>query len=553
MAAADGVAYLGSATYGNVYIDHGNGYYTYYTHLSQRNVMNGQSVERGQVIGISGDVGSPGSPHLHFEVRKQVGASLIPVDPYGWQGTGDDPYTLATNLNLWQPTTQIAYIYSSWGGWTMQDEMSYLVSLEPGKYDFAWYDESNIGSLWANLNNYQILLIDEDTFYSDWYWSELGGPIYDSFRNHASDLKSFVENSGGIFTSGENDLLRTQAWDWLPPGMQVTSYDPEITSSVQIVPYLGVPEALYEYPNTITNYYLSQGHTHAWFTSWDPGYTVTVRRDDNNEAIELFGVFGKGCIVVSHIEAESGSAWQYMQNQLNFIVPSTSYQMDILWPHEGSKFAVGEEITIRVAIHDQFDNPVSGAIVSATSPTGTPIPLTETVAAAATVGSSVGAAGILASPGTGIYEGTYTILPTDPIGEWVISIVASVGGEFPKQAVHAEVVPIITVSIDIKPGSYPNSIYLNAKGVIPVAILTTPTFDASTVNSTSVRFGPFEAVAIHYALKDVDGDGDIDMILQFETLATGIKPSDTQAMLTGMTVGGIHIEGTDSVRVVPPK
>ena len=38
------------------------------------------------------------------------------------------------------------------------------------------------------------------------------------------------------------------------------------------------------------------------------------------------------------------------------------------------------------------------------------------------------------------------------------------------------------VPIDIKPGSYPNSINPNAGGVIPVAILTTDTFDASTVD-----------------------------------------------------------------------
>jgi len=49
------------------------------------------------------------------------------------------------------------------------------------------------------------------------------------------------------------------------------------------------------------------------------------------------------------------------------------------------------------------------------------------------------------------------------------------------------------VSCDIKPGSDPNSINPKSKGVIPVAILTTPDFDASTVDPTSVMFGPGEA------------------------------------------------------------
>lgn len=53
------------------------------------------------MIGISGDTGSPGAPHLHFEVRKNVNGTYIPVDPYGWMGSGPDPYPLATNINLW--------------------------------------------------------------------------------------------------------------------------------------------------------------------------------------------------------------------------------------------------------------------------------------------------------------------------------------------------------------------------------------------------------------------------------------------------------------------
>jgi hypothetical protein len=47
--------------------------------------------------------------------------------------------------------------------------------------------------------------------------------------------------------------------------------------------------------------------------------------------------------------------------------------------------------------------------------------------------------------------------------------------------------------IDIKPGSFPNSINPRSKGVIPVAILTTDTFDATTVDPLSVTFGPDEA------------------------------------------------------------
>ena len=86
-----------------VRIDHRNGYSTIYLHLSKIKVKKGDEVTGGQtVIGISGYVGAKGNPHLHFEVRLNEGS--IPVDPYGWRGEGPDPYTRATNVNLWLAT-----------------------------------------------------------------------------------------------------------------------------------------------------------------------------------------------------------------------------------------------------------------------------------------------------------------------------------------------------------------------------------------------------------------------------------------------------------------
>ena len=114
-----------------------------------------------------------------------------------------------------------------------------------------------------------------------------------------------------------------------------------------------------------------------------------------------------------------------------------------------------------------------------------------------------------------------------------------------------KVVPPMEVEIDIKPGSFPNSINPNSKGIIPVAILTTADFDATTVDAETVRFGPAGAEATHWALKDVDKDGDIDMILHFRTQNTGIKAGDTEAELTGKTIDGTGIHGSDSVRTVP--
>jgi murein DD-endopeptidase MepM/ murein hydrolase activator NlpD len=63
-----------------VVLDHGQGLLTLYLHLSEFKVKEGDRVERGQVIGLSGGTGRATGPHLHIAVR--------------WQGVYLDPATL---------------------------------------------------------------------------------------------------------------------------------------------------------------------------------------------------------------------------------------------------------------------------------------------------------------------------------------------------------------------------------------------------------------------------------------------------------------------------
>lgn len=56
--------------YGNlIVINHGNGYETFYGHLSGINVVPGQIVYQGNVIGYTGNTGNSSGPHIHFEIR----------------------------------------------------------------------------------------------------------------------------------------------------------------------------------------------------------------------------------------------------------------------------------------------------------------------------------------------------------------------------------------------------------------------------------------------------------------------------------------------------
>ena len=68
--------------YGNyIMIDHGNGYYTGFGHLSSYNVSAGQTVSRGQQIAVSGNTGISTGPHLHYEVYIGGTANSYRVDP----------------------------------------------------------------------------------------------------------------------------------------------------------------------------------------------------------------------------------------------------------------------------------------------------------------------------------------------------------------------------------------------------------------------------------------------------------------------------------------
>lgn len=67
-----------SGGYGvSVFLDHGAGVESRYGHLQKIGVTRGQRVERGQLIGLTGNTGRSTGPHLHYEVL----VNGRPVDP----------------------------------------------------------------------------------------------------------------------------------------------------------------------------------------------------------------------------------------------------------------------------------------------------------------------------------------------------------------------------------------------------------------------------------------------------------------------------------------
>ncbi len=67
--------------YGNrVAIDHGNGYQTWYCHLSRIDVSSGEYVRKAQHIALVGSTGASTGPHLHYQVM--LDGKAVDPTPY---------------------------------------------------------------------------------------------------------------------------------------------------------------------------------------------------------------------------------------------------------------------------------------------------------------------------------------------------------------------------------------------------------------------------------------------------------------------------------------
>ena len=116
--------------------------------------------------------------------------------------------------------------------------------------------------------------------------------------------------------------------------------------------------------------------------------------------------------------------------------------------------------------------------------------------------------------------------------------------------------PTGTVTIDILPGSSTNPFNMKAKGTLPVAIMSSASFDAAAINLASVRLGSV-GIAVknngtfHAALEDVDRDGRRDLVIHVDRQALvssgSVTRSTIQLTLTGTTNSGAAFQGTDQI------
>jgi hypothetical protein len=116
---------------------------------------------------------------------------------------------------------------------------------------------------------------------------------------------------------------------------------------------------------------------------------------------------------------------------------------------------------------------------------------------------------------------------------------------------------VVQVQIDIKPGDATNSINLGSSGVVPVAILSSATFDATTVDPETVTLAGAKVRMVGKSRRplahaeDINGDNLLDLVCQVETAQFLIQTGDSVAVLEAETFGGTAIRGEDAIRIVP--
>jgi len=123
---------------------------------------------------------------------------------------------------------------------------------------------------------------------------------------------------------------------------------------------------------------------------------------------------------------------------------------------------------------------------------------------------------------------------------------------------------VIDIGVDIKPDSDENVINPKSKGLIPVAVFSTASFDATQIDPTTVDLAGAKVAArgnggkLMAHSEDVNSDGKLDLMLQVElpsegaalARAAGAAWVTGEIKLSGATFDGQAVEGSDKITVI---
>lgn len=109
-------------------------------------------------------------------------------------------------------------------------------------------------------------------------------------------------------------------------------------------------------------------------------------------------------------------------------------------------------------------------------------------------------------------------------------------------------------AIDIKPMSWPNPVNVKSKGVVPVGVMGSEVFDATTIDPMSVTLAG--VMPVKWSISDADYDGYMDMVFHFDTqtLVAALGPvadgDEVMLPMMGMMSSGDWFYGSDMIRIL---
>jgi len=110
-------------------------------------------------------------------------------------------------------------------------------------------------------------------------------------------------------------------------------------------------------------------------------------------------------------------------------------------------------------------------------------------------------------------------------------------------------------AVDIRPGDARNVLRPGSHVLIALAVLGSTRLDANSIDPSTLRFGPARAAPADSglsAIRDVNRDGQRDLITFFRIDESGIEMGDTEACVDGRTLAGAKLRGCDAITTLPP-
>jgi len=165
-------------------------------------------------------------------------------------------------------------------------------------------------------------------------------------------------------------------------------------------------------------------------------------------------------------------------------------------------------------------------------------------------GYLVGGGTVSAAATVAVSEGLITLIMDD---SWrnltsVKVIADNTGNVGFSGSAYDNIIVAKSVSIDVLPGNSANVIYPNRPGKLPVAVLSSASFDAAQVDPATLRFGFWEASPTEAAtITNVDGEFGDDTRVRFKVPDAGIVCNDPDVSLSGETYAGEAITGFDLI------